>query len=308
MLYIKELLQKIRNKYVNLIDKIINTLVWLLTSPKDTIVLNVWIKHRGEKVRPYNFGDDINYIIASYLSQKKIVGYKCSFVSFFHPKNYMCIGSILDYMSNNESIVWGSGAIGFKTKIKKPPQKICAVRGPLTRNYLINQGIECPAIYGDPALLLPMIYPCKKNKRYKIGIIPHIIDLNIPSINLFKKNIGEDCIIVDLGRYQNWQQIVDIINECEIIASSSLHGLIVADAYKIPNVWIKLSENIIGNDFKYYDYFYGCGRTIVEPIDYIDKELDYNEIYKISRKWKSLNYNPNDLLRACPFLSSSFKL
>src|SRR5690606_5814540 len=51
------------------------------------------------------------------------------------------------------------------------------------------------------------------------------------------------------------EELVDRVCECEVIASSSLHGLIVADAYEIPRVWLKLSDNILGGEFKFLDYF-----------------------------------------------------
>lgn len=41
------------------------------------------------------------------------------------------------------------------------------------------------------------------------------------------------------------------INECESILSSSLHGIICEDTYGIPVAWIKLSDQILGDDFKY---------------------------------------------------------
>ncbi|MFD1079906.1 polysaccharide pyruvyl transferase family protein, partial [Longispora fulva] len=49
------------------------------------------------------------------------------------------------------------------------------------------------------------------------------------------------------------------ILECEKVLSTSLHGLIVAHAYGIPAVWVKMSDKIFGNDIKYADYLESVG-------------------------------------------------
>ncbi len=54
-----------------------------------------------------------------------------------------------------------------------------AVRGPLTRQFLMDMGIDCPKIYGDPALLLPKLFPEFKkseNPTKEYIIIPHHSD------------------------------------------------------------------------------------------------------------------------------------
>lgn len=282
-------------------DKLYNTILWIITPKEKVIVLNAWVCHRGNKVIPYNLGDDINYDLVSFLSHKRVISYKYSFVSLFHPTNYMCIGSVVDYMSNDESIIWGSGTIGLKENITSIPNKVYAVRGPLTKDYLDSQGIECPEVYGDPALLLPLLYNSKKEKKYKVGIIPHIIDNHIGAIKEFQKSMGDDCLIIDFKNYTKWQDVIDQINECEIIASSSLHGLIISDAYNIPNVWIKLSQNILGNDFKYIDYFEGSGRKRQNPLVFINRNISYDEIVQVAEEWRPIRYNYELLLKSCPF-------
>jgi hypothetical protein len=62
-----------------------------------------------------------------------------------------------------------------------------------------------------------------------------------------------------------------MIAGCEFIASSSLHGLIAADALGIPNWRLSFSAGITGGDYKFRDYAMGVGRadirTAVMPED-----------------------------------------
>lgn len=54
--------------------------------------------------------------------------------------------------------MWGAGVIDDAKELPAHPKKVLAVRGPLSRKYLLDRGIECPAVYGDPALLVPKVY------------------------------------------------------------------------------------------------------------------------------------------------------
>ena len=56
---------------------------------------------------------------------------------------------------------------------------------------------------------------------------------------------------------QPWQTMVGNITQCRVVSSSSLHGLILADAYGIPARWIRGTSNIIA--FKYLDYGFSFG-------------------------------------------------
>jgi len=201
-----------------------------------------------------NFGD---YPLNNYLHEKiaKTSGTYINIDSQYEEYHLSMCGSILQY-SNEKSVVWGSGFISHQSILKEVPRRIYAVRGVLTRNKLVHLGVECPDIIGDPALLLPRYYTPKREIKYKLGIIPHYTELLISTIeNVKNANIK----IIDITKPV--EQFIDEINQCEYVVSSSLHGLIVCDAYQIPNGWIKLSNRIAGGDFKYFDYFSSIGRN-----------------------------------------------
>lgn len=110
-----------------------------------------------------NWGDDLNAHFLAHLFQKRF---------FFLPNrwpyepHYQFIGSILAMKgkSKDRRIVWGAGfksldEISTDSVKNLANRKFLAVRGPLTRAALLRHGIECPEIYGDPALLLSLFIP-----------------------------------------------------------------------------------------------------------------------------------------------------
>lgn len=278
-----------------------NTLYYL--KHKDIIVIKAWINQRGDKLFPYNFGDDINFHLVKHLSGKRVINIRDTFITWLPIKNYICIGSVIEWFTDNNSILWGCGASPGTAPLKHKPKMVLAVRGPLTRKYLLSQGVACPEVYGDPGLLMPMMYPCKKEKKYKIGIIPHFLDYNLPNVKELKRKHGDICIIKLWGG--ELQTIIDKMNECEIIASSSLHGLIISDAYGIPNVWIRLSNEKSGSggDFKYQDYFASVGRQETVPLDFRNNhDIDISIIADKAKEYKNIVFDATPLLRSCPFI------
>lgn len=205
-----------------------------------------------------NFGDELNKIILEKISGKKIL--------FVNPKNFkfqhfLAIGSILSH-ANENSLIWGSGLISKNITLSQKPKKIFAVRGPLTRIELVNQGIDCPKVYGDPGLLIPKYYKPSFKKEFEIGIIPHYVDKDNLYLDNFKNN--KKINIIDIQDTDPYRFINNVLR-CKNIASSSLHGVIIADAYQIPSVWIEFSKNITGDNFKFFDYFKSVNKNILKP-------------------------------------------
>lgn len=187
-------------------------------------------------------------------------------------------------------IVWGTGCINYN-EIDNLPKKIYAVRGPLTRNELLKKGISTPKVYGDPALLFPEIYNPVKIIKYKYGLIPHYIDFTDPNSLLIIKQLqsqGVKIINITAGIFH----FIDELVQCKNILSSSLHGLIAADAYNIPNIRVKLSNKILGGDFKFDDYHLS-----------VDKPTGVNEVYDFKNLKYSCNikWDKNKLLESGPW-------
>lgn len=246
-----------------------------------------------------NWGDDMNVYFMEHFAHKRVINFYTSLISKFLVRtNYALIGSIL-HDANKRTIVWGSGLISDKTLPQERPQKFCAVRGPLTRKVLINHGFSCPAIYGDPILLLPFFYKPNNIKKYSIGIVPHINDEDNLVISTIKKNVP-DSIVISMSKYNDWHDIIDQINSCDCILSSSLHGIILADAYKIKNIWIEFSGNVYGNGFKFYDYFASVGREMTAPLK-IENLVDFNKAIMKVKEWKPISIDLTPLIRSCPF-------
>jgi len=157
--------------------------------------------------------------------------------------------------------VWGTGFIrayeDFSDMEFIRPVHICAVRGELTKKAIekiTGQPLSC--VTADPGILAPLLLKQLPEKKYTLGIIPHVIEREAEAY----KSISErqpGSAVIDLTAHP-----VDVLNKiaaCETVISTSLHGLIFADALGIPSRWCELTDKILGNGFKYRDYYSAFG-------------------------------------------------
>lgn len=268
--------------------------------------LNLQLFNGGE-----NFGDSVNKVFWNKFTGKKITNNKKT-------KHYLTTGSIMA-VANNNSIIFGTGFISDKqnlggegSRIKNSirhctPKQIISVRGPKSRQKLLSMGLDCPENYGDPLILFPSIYtPSNLTIKNKIGIIPHYIDFDNKNVktlikNLEKQNFDVKKINILVG--EDYKKFIDEINECETIISSSLHGVIMGLVYKKKTIQINFSNKVIGNNFKFNDFYESVG---------IDYKLKNNLTHKILDNPIILNYKNlieigTKLIRICPFISNQRK-
>lgn len=269
------------------------------------ILINGFLFYDEGKVRHENWGDDINYYFLKEIVQRPILMYNSiSLAIRFKLKNYLVIGSTIDMLCTENTEIWGAGVIDKNKPLRCKPRKVYAVRGPLTRKKLLEEGVECPEVYGDPALLIPHYYKPKVKKEFLLGFIPHrsnldrIDDFTIDGVRLSERN---DVQVIDLSKYDRWTDIIDQICSCENILSGSLHGLIIAEAYGTPNLWIEFGKSLIGGHFKFHDFFLSIARDRESPYIIEDYELSIKDIKKELSLWEPGNFNLQPLIDSAPF-------
>ncbi len=200
-----------------------------------------------------NFGDFLSVKMVERMTGQNIQIY--SKKSNAGQRKLLAIGSILYFAADND-VVWGSGINGKTLKKSDYSFKtldVRAIRGPLSKHFLQKtMNIDCPDVYGDPALLFPYIFPefkKKENPTYPYIIIPHYSEMK------FFPKIKYPNVVYPT---EPWDVVIEKILDSKFVISSSLHGIIIAEAYGIPARLLRITEN--EKIFKYLDYYLGTGR------------------------------------------------
>ena len=187
--------------------------------------------------------------------------------------------------------LWSAGFLATPTDKEfctRNSYNVASVRGELSRQHLekiLNREVDCTT--GDGGLLCSRWIP-KEQTRYRLGIIPHVKEKGEEIFQtVHKKN--PDSIIIDVE--DEPIKVLKEISSCECIISSSLHGLIIADSYCVPNKHVEVTNKLSGDGFKFHDYYSSFGLTddplkLLEMPD-IDTDMIKGE-YRIEEKMVSV--------------------
>lgn len=151
---------------------------------------------------------------------------------------FVGVGSVLESFDGASATIWGTGRFGSSS----PPTdlsraRVLALRGTSTRALTTS----APPALGDPGLLAPALEP-----RWDGGytaIVPHWQDQER------LRALYTDATFVDV--MGDPETALRTIAGADAIVSSSLHGLVFADAYGIPRMWDRFRT--LGT-FKFTDY------------------------------------------------------
>jgi len=207
-----------------------------------------------------NFGDWLSPALCANLSGREIV----------HAQPEHCellaIGSILGRLGHgwfsHKTTVWGSGFIADQSPVSSK-HRYCAVRGHRTAALLKGASVGA---FGDPGLLCDRLVPDHTTipKEHPIAIIPHYKDREHPAVKAFL-TAHPGTIMLDV--FTEPVELLRKVAQCEFVLSSSLHGLVVSDAFRIPNVWVEISGPLRGDRFKFGDYYSVFGMHDPQPLN-----------------------------------------
>ena len=249
--------------------------------------------------RGRNWGDALNVRLVQTLSGKRPITIDLKSQYRLLDQNsesslYLVVGSTLQY-AERHTVVWGAGFIAQNSQPAGEPRAVRAVRGPLSRAKLLESGIACPDIFGDPALLLPMFVRPRISARYRLGLIPHYCHRRDSEL----RRIGAQPGVRILNVFAGTAKLVRDALQCAVIGSSSLHGLILADAYGLPSVWLRFGQALQGSTFKFEDYYASIGAHRVYSFD-LTPDVSVHDILRAAVR-RSIRLDLTRLLGASPF-------
>ena len=250
-----------------------------------------------------NFGDEIGPMIVRKLSKRYGLDVEVVPTEKQGAVKLLAVGSVL-HEARGDDVIWGAG-VNSKSRLAFGPNSnlhFNAVRGPLTRTIVMDQGISCPEIYGDPGLLFPALFDNEiRQRRGELEADCATLGMAMPE-TIFIPNINDDRFLPEYVGTNGFPQIMIVrphwdpitvaayISASSRVLASSLHGLVFADVYG------RSTSRIISQyepEFKYTDYYMGTGRCPPMAYPTIGTALE-------GEKVAPLDWDPTPLLEAFP--------
>ncbi|WP_421682587.1 polysaccharide pyruvyl transferase family protein [Stutzerimonas urumqiensis] len=212
-----------------------------------------------------NFGDYLSPLLVEMLSGRKVE------YAPVQRADLMAVGSILGREAKAKRLgflphrlhIWGTGT-GAEQASYSGRHYYHAVRGALTRAQ-IDSSCSDPML-GDPGLLAPWVLGDRKRpvvaKQIRVGLIAHYADQAEPVLAELLASIPGARLI---NVFSPVKQVLAEIASSDFVLSSSMHGLIVADSFGVPNQWLLLSRGRI-SEYKFADYYSAFGLSGLQPL------------------------------------------
>jgi succinoglycan biosynthesis protein ExoV len=192
-----------------------------------------------------NFGDELNNLLWPRLLP--------DFFDSDPGTRFLGIGSILDdrHRGARTKLVAGSGYGGYEPRAALDRSWIIHwVRGPWTARQL---GLPPALGLGDPATLLPLAgfpgaAPSEAVRGNEIGFMPHFESMTYGAWQQAAPLAG----VTLIDPRDDPATVLAAIGRCRILISEALHGVIVADAMRIP--WIAVQPLARIHRAKWWDW------------------------------------------------------
>lgn len=246
-----------------------------------------------------------------------------------------CVGTIAHGFEGGDIVVWGTGMSEARRpgqaaagKWAPPPDTrftVAAARGPLTARILAAATGSVATHYGDPVAHLPRFFRPAGPKRHELGVILHLSELDGRALTAGPKatllryrvpaELADDIRLINtltpVGAGGLEAKLEEILS-CKRIVSTSLHGMVIAEAFGIPCLYFSprgdagLSRTDLEAkpriDRRMVDFYLGVGRRSLTHYAWPhDQPLDWPRLIgAIDQAWSPLAIDPQPLVDSFP--------
>ena len=233
------------------------------------------IKLGGRWTGGHNFGDDMNLDLASAVLKIRREEVWSTTRRSFDGK-VLAIGSTLTHSMPND-MVFGTG-LAVSSPDAAPESRlwkrlthtrIYSLRGPISARAIARFGLSSPKSYGDLGITASiLIWPdlqYRKEATHDVCVIPHATDETL-KLESYERNLTVFSISPEFPKYLTERMLT-----CSRVISSSLHALMIAQAYNIPAFWYSGPDS--PKIDKFLDYFLGVGIVGVTRYSSLEEAL-----------------------------------
>jgi hypothetical protein len=292
----------------------------------DSVAL-CWARSTPQTEGFANLGDSLSAVMVAALSGRPVHN-----VPFQWPvTKLVAVGSIGHAISHGLAVVWGSGVSirngVLARNVPRTRYDIRAIRGSISAQHYRNFGITVPEVYGDPVWLLPSILDEHVEKKYELGVIPHIQDVkghqphSPPMPDSLRYVVDESdrdkVVIINTWHEPTWEGLLEkvrLIRSCKRIASQSFHGVVIAEAYGIPvlnfrylagakNGLLRIDLNeACDTDPRVWEFYNGGERSDFHMyVQRREERTNWEEVIRaIDTQWEPFEFDANPLVEAFP--------
>ncbi len=182
----------------------------------------------------------------------------------------LTVGSLLQFARDGD-VIWGTGINGARPDLIHAPRTlhVFATRGPISHDILRRLGHDVSRVtrFFDPVSLVGHLFAEEIAGLRRLAaeaprnfiVIPHFRDATV--MHRLYPQYADRIRSPDTPFFE----MVAHILASDLVVSSSLHGLVVADALGVPSVW---HRPLMGEDeLKFIDYYLGTGRARIIKVD-----------------------------------------
>ena len=198
-----------------------------------------WWRH-GSGVL-HNFGDELSPHLVSLVSGRPVEW------SPVETCDLIAVGSVLEHVLRSRAgvapAIWGCGFISADRILPCENLTTCAVRGWLSAARVGGN----PAL-GDPVRCSPGTW-LRRHAIAAESVWSRTTETS--STHWFKTSPSSFATARSSHRCSTHVTCSHRSRSCDVVLSSSLHGLIVADSMGVRNCWVELSGAVIGAGYKF---------------------------------------------------------